>query len=221
MARWLLVHLRKDNPFGPSVLSGEGFEILQKGALPFPNDPNDRYAMGWSDERWGGVRILSHYGSWIGYHANMLIAPETGDGLVLLTNAESYTGNRLRWEIAKNAFRRMLGQKEVPRAWFDASVAGVLSLSALASALLVWTVHGIIKARRRTSRGHAVWRPVAIGTALAAGIYFGVPQAFDADLVSIWWTTPDAGYAIAAGIVLSILGGIANALAVWRSTSRK
>lgn len=66
----------------PEVLKPETIELMQ-GAVP----PGDGYGLGYQLEERLGVRLVGHGGANDGWIAYLRVAPETGDGLVLLTNA--------------------------------------------------------------------------------------------------------------------------------------
>jgi hypothetical protein len=146
----------------------------------------------------------------------MLLAPELGLGLVVLTNAESYVAEGARWEAPKNAFRLMLGQPVVERSWIDASVGALLGGMAFCGIAAIWFVHGaanlILRVRTRSLLRGAL--SVAFGFGVALGFFADAPRAFDAPLSSILLTTPDAGWMFVAASALSLLGGATNA-AAW------
>ncbi len=206
MGRYLIAHVNGGVYDGQRVLSEAGVATLHRGTAPTPYD--DFYAMGWFDERWEGERVLNHYGSFTGYHANMMIAPERDLGLVMLTNAESYLANERRWEIAKNAFRMLLAQ-EVQPTGFSASLAAFWGVILCSLIVLADLLSFLVSRARHKER----FRPLrsaflsAAFIALGAGFLFGLPRVFDAPMSSIRLSTPDVGYVFTVAGVLALLWG--------------
>jgi CubicO group peptidase (beta-lactamase class C family) len=66
----------------PRVLSPETIDEMQR-AVP----PGEDYGLGYQIERRRGVTAVGHGGANAGWIAYLRVVPETGDGLVLLTNA--------------------------------------------------------------------------------------------------------------------------------------
>lgn len=211
MGRYLIAHMNGGVYNSQRVLSEEGMRALHLGAAPTPY--GDHYAVGWFDERWEGERVLNHYGSFTGYHANMMIAPERDLGLVMLTNAESYLANERRWEIAKNAFRILLAQ-EVQRAGFSASLAAFWVVI-LCSLIVFADLLSFLVSRARHAERFRPLRGVLLSVAfiaLGAGFLFGLPRVFDAPMSSIRLSTPDVGYVFTVAGIFALSWGCARTL---------
>jgi CubicO group peptidase (beta-lactamase class C family) len=220
MAHYLIAHLNNGQYQGKQILSANNMATLHKGTAPTPW--GDAYGLGWFDEQWKGVRVLNHYGSFAGYHANMAIAPEKGLGLVLLTNAESYICKEHRWMIAKNIFQMLLQQETEEPSFLTPSCIGFWAILAVPLILLYRIIavsHSIfVTLKYRQPIVAPSWRnsvsllllPALFYGGIAAGLWMGVPGLFDATLPAILLTTPDAGW------VLIISGAIALAWAILR-----
>ena len=209
MGKYLAAHMNGGVYQGRRVLSESGMKTLHLGATPTPYD--DLYALGWFDERWEGERVLNHYGSFTGYHANMMIAPERGLGMVMLTNAESYLANERRWEIAKNAFRLSLAQ-EVQTGTFSASLAAFWIVSLCSLALLADLLWFLLR-RARGIEHFSLARSLlisAVFVGLGTGFLCGFPRIFDAPMSSIRLSTPDVGYVLTIMGILTLLWGLAR-----------
>ncbi|MDJ0704516.1 MAG: serine hydrolase domain-containing protein [Leptolyngbyaceae cyanobacterium MO_188.B28] len=221
MGKYLTPHMNGGVYDGQRVLSEVGVEALHLGAAPTPYD--DYYAMGWFDECWEGERVLNHYGSFTGYHANMMIAPEQDLGLVMLTNAESYLAKERRWEIAKNAFRILLEQ-DVQSAKVSASLTAfwvvILCSLTILGDLMLFSARCV---RKRNER----FRPVRsnilslIFVTVGVGFLFGIPRIFDAPMSSIILSTPDAGYVFTLAGALGLIWGVIRtplSVVLWRGS---
>ena len=219
MAQYLSAHMNGGVYNGRRVLSEAGMEALHLGVAPTPY--GDSYAAGWFDERWEGERVLNHYGSFTGYHANMMFAPGRDVGLVMLTNAESYLANERRWEIAKNAFRLLLGQ-ELRTPGVSASLVAfwVVILCSLA----VLTDFFLFLGRRvRGAEPASSLRGGVLGLALVGaglGFLFGLPRVFDAPMSSIRLSTPDVGYVFTVAGWLALAWGAARVILSLSTHSR-
>jgi CubicO group peptidase (beta-lactamase class C family) len=89
------------------VLKPETIELMQV-AVP----PGDAYGLGYQIEPRHGVRLVGHGGANDGWIAYLRVAPETGDGLVLLTNASH--GNAVVAALAQAWEKRVLEGRSGP-----------------------------------------------------------------------------------------------------------
>lgn len=222
LARYLIALLNPADPTLNPLLTPEGIAAVQRGSAPTPW--GDAYALGWFDEDWAGVRVINHYGSYAGYHADMLFAPEERLGLVLLTNAESYVAYERRWDIASNAFRLVLGQplETPPLVSLSGMAFGVVLLLLLLLAVdIALTLRGVLRAPQAGLRRTPRWRRQMTLTTLAplglAGIFLlGVPRAFDATLTAIVLTTPDVGWTLLIGGSMALGWSCIRAIGLFR-----
>lgn len=224
IAHYLIAHLNKGQYQGQQILSEKGIATLQQGTVPTLRGGS--YGLGWFDEQWQGVRILNHYGSYAGYHANMMIAPEQGLGLVLLTNAESYACQEHRWMIAKNAFRLLLGQTVETTSPLTLSCIGfgvmiVVPFILMGRILFVFlNMMHTLKYRRLIlpaswpGRINLVLLPFLFYGCIAAGLIFVVPSIFNATLPAILLTTPDAGWLLVISATIAFIWAIVRSVFV-------
>lgn len=68
----------------PTVLKAETIELMES---PAPSAP--QYGLGYEVEHQKGVRIVGHGGANMGWMARLTLAPESGDGIVILTNGSN------------------------------------------------------------------------------------------------------------------------------------
>ncbi|MGB8700793.1 MAG: serine hydrolase domain-containing protein [Thermosynechococcaceae cyanobacterium] len=216
MGKYLAAHLNQGRYDSKQILSPARMAELHQGAAATPW--GDAYAMGWFDEQWEGVRVLNHFGSFAGYHANMAIAPERNLGLVMLTNAESYVCNDRRWEIAKNAFRSLLGQDIRQKSNVSASCIAPWGIGLL----LVFLAVNMMTTVRRVRHWLRYPQPLRISTtillpfllhmSLATFLLMGVPRLFEATLPAVLLTTPDAGWLLLLGGIFAFAWGMIRAI---------
>ncbi len=91
---------------GTPVLKRETLAAMRAPALT-KHGSQEMMALTWhlSDE--GGVRQVSHGGSTLGQNASLVLVPERGFALAILTN--SGAGRRLIRDVTRSAFREFLG----------------------------------------------------------------------------------------------------------------
>ena len=86
LARLATASLKGDWEYnsGAGVLKPETLDLMFR---PVENSPT--YGLGYSISETNGLKTVGHGGSNRGWQAQLTIAPETGDGIVLLTNSSS------------------------------------------------------------------------------------------------------------------------------------
>jgi hypothetical protein len=88
MMHYLMAHLSNGSYERTPVLSGWGMSQLhQASALVSSQNGGLSYGMGWFIGATGGVSTSAHDGYTANFHAEMVIVPSPGWGLVLLVNA--------------------------------------------------------------------------------------------------------------------------------------
>ncbi len=103
MARFLAANLSG----GGAVLSPAGIAEMQRPAVA--TGSGDAYGMGWIVSKLGGTPVILHEGSTANFHSTAIMAPETGWGVVVLTNCTSmFAGQAAR--IARGVMAQLLGQ---------------------------------------------------------------------------------------------------------------
>jgi CubicO group peptidase (beta-lactamase class C family) len=231
MAHYLMAHLNNGQYQGQQILSEKGVATLHQGTARTPW--RDSYGLGWFDEQWQGVRVLNHYGSYAGYHANMAIAPEQELGLVLLTNAESYVCKEHRWMIAKNAFHLLLGQPVENSSLLTPSCIGfwgMITIPFILVGRIIFALRNIIHTLKyRQLILPSSWQrwvrlvvfPFLFYSCVAVGLIFAIPSLFDATLPSILLTTPDAGWLLVISATIALIWAIVRPLLVLQILMKK
>jgi len=106
-ARASLPRFRESGDATNPVLKPETIELMQT-AVP----PGKDYGLGYQIEEREGVRVVGHGGSNDGWIAYLRVAPETGDGLVLLTNSSA--GNSVVAPLETAWAKRVLKERSGP-----------------------------------------------------------------------------------------------------------
>ncbi|MGC0271698.1 serine hydrolase domain-containing protein [Pseudactinotalea sp. Z1739] len=92
LARWLPVHGNAGAAHGQRVLGADSLRLSHRP----PAHVDSTYAMGWVITTFGAHPALEHTGVAMTFHAEQVLLPETGHGLVLLANANHAFGDVTR-----------------------------------------------------------------------------------------------------------------------------
>jgi CubicO group peptidase (beta-lactamase class C family) len=87
MAHYMIAQLNGGRYQGRSVVKAELIEEMHQGAGTEAG--GGKYAMGWSQIRFHEVDTVQHNGSNFNFHANLIMVPSSGWGVVVLANADS------------------------------------------------------------------------------------------------------------------------------------
>ena len=115
MAQWLKAQIGD----APEVLSPSVLNLIHQPRVNTPSESrrmrsvmanlrSSQYALGWRVYDYAGTRVIAHGGSVDGYGAQIAFIPETGDGIVVLSN----TRTRRLWSIAPMFLDLTLGHPE-------------------------------------------------------------------------------------------------------------
>ncbi len=209
MAQFLIAQLADGVYDGRRVASAASVAAMHTGGAP---SEGFSYAFGWRDGAIGGVRAVHHGGITPNFRGKMVMLPDSGWGVVVLTNASTGipmpltpTSHRLADDIAAYLVGTALPPATSPHRtrW--------LLLAALLAGVLVSQVRGLWRlwrAPRVASRGRA-WRMAAFDVVVGAALalvpprFFGVswPEmpAVAPDLA--WWLLVMATLCIASALI--------------------
>jgi CubicO group peptidase (beta-lactamase class C family) len=207
---------------GGGILSPQWTELSHTGQVA--TGGSGRYGLGWRDSTLatpgGDRRIVWHAGATPGYFAHIVLVPETGTGVVVLSNVY---GPAMDAPLASAAFdlaRILHGGAPAPSTkdpLYGVALAGLVSVAgALLAALGLSAVRLArpVRAARSTRRVVAGAAASAGGcAALAAGAVWGLPAAFGTGPAQVRLWTPDIGWAAVA------VAGLAGALALARAAA--
>jgi len=105
-------------PSGVRLLPAYSTELMRSAQSFFSGVSALQMGLIWFVQEIGGIRFATHIGDTFGQHTTLLLAPDKGFALVLLTNAEPGGGAAARAAVAAAA-RAYLGMEE------DADLVGV------------------------------------------------------------------------------------------------
>lgn len=206
MGRYLLAQL--DAGRGPkAILSPAGFAELHQGVGA------SGYAMGWDTEIMAGVPVVEHGGASPAFHSSMLIAPEQGVGVVVLSNINTsplFAAPQTK-AIAAGILALLLGQEPA-----IGGVAGLRTGLVVKYGLLALTLLGLVqlprdlrRARQRLAAGTGFAQTVVTVVAnLALGLFLLIwlPPLMGTPLWAMLNFNPDLASLLvigAAGALLS------------------
>ncbi|MFB4272939.1 serine hydrolase domain-containing protein [Nonomuraea sp. GTA35] len=136
LAKWLALHTRGT---ASTVLSGKGLRELHR-----PSAPDGHYALGWDNpDPHNGPRQITHPGSSFTSTATMVLLPDSGYGIALMSNS------RMPLEADVEAIMEdLVGlTRGTPGTGAPLPLAFIADLAALAAALSIVT-GGAVRARR-------------------------------------------------------------------------
>jgi CubicO group peptidase (beta-lactamase class C family) len=108
LAYYLIAQLNEGQFAGESVLSPALMEEIHTPAVAAEDD--QQYAMGWRVGPINGIRAVHHGGILPDYRGKMVMLPEEGWGVVVLTNVSTIMGRPSSHDIADNLAGMLVGQ---------------------------------------------------------------------------------------------------------------
>lgn len=116
MAHYLRMHLGGGSFEGRQLLSPVVSRLMQSpqvyvGASPWAELGECHYGFGFDVLQYRGDKRVSHGGAWTGYCSALVMLPDQGMGVVVLTNGHDHA---LGPAIASTVFDRLCGRDEVP-----------------------------------------------------------------------------------------------------------
>lgn len=115
MAAYLRMLLNRGEDPGGRMLSDESFRALTSPLIKVSDSPEDgHYAYGLGIEQAGERTVIAHTGGMVGYVSAMRLDPESGIGVIVLTNGATDVDDVARYAL--DAFRAVVsGAQELPR----------------------------------------------------------------------------------------------------------
>jgi CubicO group peptidase (beta-lactamase class C family) len=228
MIGYLSLYLNHGRHGTTALVSPAGAAELQRAGVPTGLD-GVSYAMGWDVGQIHGLPTISHDGSGFDFHANVLLIPDGGWGVVVLENGENspdeFFGSRRMTGIAYGVAGLLIG--EDPPAPSSSSlslwlvygvVLGILIIQVAGIARSVRTIRGwrtdpLRRPTRALRIALRVGLPLLVSWTWALIVLVGLPQMIRAPLPAVLMGLPDLGYPLVASAVLAFGWGLARA--VW------
>jgi CubicO group peptidase (beta-lactamase class C family) len=198
MARYLTAHLNEGRYEQAAVVSPDAMAELHRPAAK--SGEGYSYAMGWRVGPIDGVPAIHHGGTLPHFRGKMVLLPEEGWGVVVLTNASSFVGSPTSHRVADGVAGMLVGQGP------DKTSLGLGRLYLLITLGMLLITFNQVKGiftlwrwRARLARqSHApLWRvapPIALEIAWPLLLLIGLPRFLGipwSALVLFW---PDVGY---------------------------
>lgn len=199
MARFLRFQLGDGAWEGGRLLSPDHMAEMQRGTA---EGDGFRYAMGWRESQIGAFRALHHGGILPDFRGKMVLLPELGAAVVVLTNASTLmplpaapTSHRLADEIARHLVGEPLRSSTFG---FGTAVLAVWSGLAL---LLAAQLRALVRPgpRKRWPRVRAI---LDFGAVL--GLMLLPPLAFGLSWQDLWLGAPDL--VVWSALVVALVG---------------
>jgi CubicO group peptidase (beta-lactamase class C family) len=226
MARYLSLYLNDGRSGTTALVSPAGAAELQRAGVPTGLD-GVSYAMGWDVGQIHGTTAISHDGSGFDSHANVLLIPERGWGVVVMENGENspdeFFGSRRMTGIAHGVAGLLIGENppatsSSPSLWVVYGVVlGILLIQVAGMVRSVRTIRGwrTDPLRRPTGALRIALRvgvPLLVSWTWALLVLVGLPQVIRAPLPAVLMGLPDLGYPLVASAVLAFGWGLARAI---------
>ena len=157
MSHYLITQLNGGRYKGAQILSAEGIARMHQGTARM--GPHISYAMGWEeweDSELGGVHLVRHNGDTGNFEAHMLLAPESGWGVVVLMNGSNHLRLGGPAVIANGVMARLLGVEPPPEP-FNEAMALFFIVLAVGALQVLGIVRTVVLVRRW--RRHPEVRP--------------------------------------------------------------
>jgi CubicO group peptidase (beta-lactamase class C family) len=225
MTRYLGLYLNQGRHGTTALVSPAGAAELQRAGVPTGLD-GVSYAMGWDVGSVHGLQTISHDGSGFDSHANVVLIPDRGWGVVVMENGENspdeFFGTRRMTSIANGIAGMLIGEE--PPAVSSPS-RSLWVVYGVVLGILVIQVVGMVRSVRtiRTWRTVPSRRPMgALRIALRVGlpllvswtwallVLVGLPRVIRAPLPAVLMGLPDLGYPLVASAVLAFGWGLAR-----------
>jgi CubicO group peptidase (beta-lactamase class C family) len=105
MCHYLSAHLQGGIFNGHSIITPSSLALMHQP----PGQIGSRYGMGWVAGDWNGLKSIRHTGLTEDFSSNMNALPETGYGIIILANVNSFT---LHNDLMDGIIRRLHGQQK-------------------------------------------------------------------------------------------------------------
>ena len=227
MAGYLSLYLNQGRHGPIALVSPAGAAELQRAGVPTGLE-GVSYAMGWDVGQILGTTAISHDGSGFDSHANVVLLPDSGWGVVVMENGENspdeFFGSRRMTGIANGVAGMLIGEDPSTTSssrslWVVYGVVlGILVIQVLGMVRSVRTIRGWRTDPMRRPAGALriglrVGLPLLVSWTWALLVLVGLPRVIGAPLPAVLMGLPDLAYPLVASAVLAFGWGLARA--VW------
>jgi CubicO group peptidase (beta-lactamase class C family) len=225
ITRYLGLYLNQGRHGTTALVSPAGAAELQRAGVPTGQD-GVSYAMGWDVGQIHGTTAISHDGSGFDSHANIVLIPDRGWGVVVLENGENspdeFFGSRRMTGIANGVAGMLIGE-EPPAP--SSSSRSLWVVYGVVLGILVLQVVGVVRSVRTIRRwrvdpmrrptgalriGLRVGLPLLVSWTWVLIVLAGLPQVIRAPLPAVLMGLPDLGYPLVASAIFAFGWGLAR-----------
>jgi CubicO group peptidase (beta-lactamase class C family) len=212
MAKYLIMQNNGGRFDGTSLLSPASVELMHTA----PQTVDSNYAMGWIEATQNETPILEHNGILSAFYADIVLLPQTGDGIVLLYNASSLASNSLAAPRIKSGLVALLTGGQPQTGGINLRVVGALvTLATLIGVALA--VRSLLRLPqwRQKARGLPLWRLLlgVLGAFSPAVIWLALPSLITAtsgrafSYAQLFRSMPDVLVWLGSGAVMGVING--------------
>jgi CubicO group peptidase (beta-lactamase class C family) len=226
MAHFLIAQLNGGRYAGAALLSPAGIATMHQPAVKL-GDGGASYGMGWFTGERDGVTTVEHSGDGVNFHANVVLVPDHGLGIVLLENAENVLKANQIDAISRGVTSLLLGDQ--PAAMESGGLyLMVYRVVLLMAAIQVFgMVRSIVQIRRWRAqpedrprgRRELVWHigvPLVLNLAHGFVFLYGLTAIFETSLAYLCLYVPDLGYTLIVSGTLALAWAIVRTALVWQ-----
>ena len=226
MAGYLSLYLNQGRHGTSALVSPAGAAELQRAGVPTGLE-GVSYAMGWDVGQIHGTTAISHDGSGFDSHANVVLIPDRGWGVVVMENGENspdeFFGSRRMTGIAYGVAGLLIGEEPpaTSSSWslwvVYGVVLGILVIQVVGMVRSVRTIRGwrTDPLRRPTGALRIALRvglPLLVSWSWALLVLVGLPRVIGAPLPAMLMGLPDLAYPLVASAVLAVGWGLARVI---------
>lgn len=212
LARYEIAQLNGGQGESARVLSADGVRQLHHPVAP---GEDYTYAMGWRVGTIHGVNAVHHGGVLPNYRGKMVLLPDTGWGVVVLTNVSSFVGRPTSHDLADGIATMLVGGAAAPstlslsRLYLLLTI-GLLLITAnqVKDGLLIgrWHARARLHLGTRATYIRHIVVPIALELAIPIVLVVGLPYVLGFSLRTFFQQIPDLSswLALTAGLGFTI-----------------
>jgi CubicO group peptidase (beta-lactamase class C family) len=216
MSHYLIAHLDEGRYGGAALLSPAGIVELHHPAAR-QGDSETFYGMGWEVGPINGLPAIWHDGDTFSFHSFMILVPETGWGVVVLSNVSNIPATARFQTIAPGIVNLLVGRQPTIEHVYDSLIVHsvVVGIVVLQIIGMTWSVVLLRRWRDQPQRRPSGWLgkgwhialPLVLNLLWALFILVGLPRIF-APLPALTLGIPDLGYMLVASGLAALGWGI-------------
>lgn len=213
LSQYLIAQLNDGQYRDATVLGPEALAEMHRPGVPADDFS---YAMGWRVGPLKGVPAIHHGGMLPHFRGKLVLLPESGWGVVVLTNASSFFGRPTSHDMADGIVAILSGQ---PAPGQPLSLSALLLLITAGLGLItlnqIMTLARLGRWRRQISTqppsALALWFPIVIELVFPIFLIVGLPALLGLPLTTIQQQLPDVTLWLFVTAFLGLLTGVCKA----------